>query len=50
MTIRMSAKPQKKTEPGTAAHKDVFNVSGVLLEFLASPPRKSRTRSALSAA
>jgi quercetin dioxygenase-like cupin family protein len=23
--------------PGTAAHKDVFNASGVLLEFLASP-------------
>jgi quercetin dioxygenase-like cupin family protein len=39
MTTRSSSlnAPQKKTEPGTAAHKDVFNVSGVLLEFLASP-------------
>jgi hypothetical protein len=33
----MSAKPQRKTEPGTAVRKDVFNAGGVLLEFLASP-------------
>ncbi len=35
--LEMSAKPQRKADPGTVVRKDVFNAGGVLLEFLASP-------------